>query len=56
MRKTLSANKRAWSAKIEILKKQVKDANEKFRKDHLNFVKSKVDTSDLLRKRNDSYE
>jgi hypothetical protein len=37
MKKDLSTNKRAWIAKIDSLKKQVKEYNETFRKNHMSF-------------------
>ena len=54
-RKTLSTNKRVWTSKFEQLKRQIKDANEVFKREHLKYTQQVNLVEDLKKKKDEMY-
>jgi Tfp pilus assembly protein PilO len=55
-RKNLSVNKRVWTGKFEALKKQVKDANEVYKREYAKYTAAVAVFDDLKKKKDDMYK
>jgi len=52
-RKNLSLNKKNWMAKLEQLKKQIRESNEIYKREYLRYQQQNLVVEDCKRKRNE---
>ncbi|CDW85886.1 UNKNOWN [Stylonychia lemnae] len=54
-RKNLSLNKKNWMAKLEQLKRQIRESNEVYKREYLKYQQQNLVVEDCKRKRNEQY-